>query len=199
MLETAPNLERTDRDGANIARHLPAMARERPDQVALVMGDGSDRAGRPIYRRLTFAELDLVSDRYAWGLSGVGIGQGTRVLSMVPAGLPLISLTFALMKVGAVPILIDPGMGRRNLIQCIAECAPEAMIGVPRAQIARLLFPQAFRTLRYSITVGSRLLPLGDLNLAELSLPLNTPFPLAPVGPDDSAALIFTTGSRTAP
>ena len=98
MLETAPNLERTDRDGANIARHLPAMARERPDQVALVMGDGSDRAGRPIYRRLTFAELDLVSDRYAWGLSGVGIGQGTRVLSMVPAGLPLISLTFALMR-----------------------------------------------------------------------------------------------------
>ncbi len=199
MPAIAPNPELTERDGANIARHLPAMARERPDQVALVMGDGQDRAGRPIYRRLSFAELDLVSDRYAWGLSGVGIGQGTRVLSMVPAGLPLISLTFALMKVGAVPILIDPGMGRRNLIQCIAECAPEAMIGVPRAQIARLLFPRAFRTLRNSITVGSRLLPLGDLNLAELSLPLNAPFPLAPVGPDDSAAIIFTTGSTGVP
>lgn len=183
----------------NIARHLPQMARERPDQLAVVMGDGRDRAGRPIYRRQSFAELNTVSDRYAWGLSAVGIGRGTRVLSMVPAGLPLISLTFALMKVGAVPILIDPAMGRRNLVQCIEECAPEAMVGVPRAQVARLLFRGAFASVRRSVNVGSRLLPLGDLNLADLSIPLRTPFPMADVAADEPAAIIFTTGSTGVP
>jgi acyl-CoA synthetase (AMP-forming)/AMP-acid ligase II len=185
--------------GANIARHLPLMARERPGQIAVVAGDGRDRAGRPIYRRLSFAELDRTSDRYAWGLSGIGIGRGTRVLSMVPAGVPLISLTFALMKVGAVPILIDPAMGRRNLAQCIEECAPEAMVGVPRAQIAGLIFRRAFRNVRRSVNVGSRFVPLGDVNLADLSVPLTTPYPVEPVRPDEPAAIIFTTGSTGVP
>lgn len=183
----------------NIARHLAQMARERPDQAAVIAGEGRDRAGRPLYRRLSFAELNLVSDRYAWGLGAVGVGRGTRVLSMVPAGLPLISLTFALMKLGAVPILIDPAMGRRNLVQCIAECAPEAMVGVPRAQLARRLFPAAFRSVRLSVNVGSRLVPLGDVNLADLSVPLNAPFAMADVAPDDPAAIIFTTGSTGVP
>lgn len=185
--------------GANIARHLPLMARERPDQTAVVAGDGHDRAGRPIYRRLSFAELDRTSDRYAWGLSAVGIGRGTRVLSMVPAGVPLISLTFALMKVGAVPILIDPAMGRRNLAQCIEECVPEAMVGVPRAQIAGMIFRRAFRSVRRSVNVGSRFVPLGDVNLADLSVPLATPYPVEPVAPDEPAAIIFTTGSTGVP
>ncbi|PDW03384.1 fatty acid CoA ligase family protein [Candidatus Viridilinea mediisalina] len=184
---------------ANIARHLPAMARERPDQVAVVMGEGRDRAGITIYRRLSFAELDRVSDRYAWGLSGIGLTQGTRVLSMVPAGLPLISMTFALMKLGAVPILIDPAMGRRNLVKCIEECEPQAMVGVPRAHVARMLFPRAFKTVQRSIMVGSRLAPFGDFNLADLSPPLDAPFPLAPVHANDDAAIIFTTGSTGVP
>jgi acyl-CoA synthetase (AMP-forming)/AMP-acid ligase II len=185
--------------GANIARYLPLMAAERPAQVAVVAGAGRDRAGHPIYRRLSFAELDRTSDRYAWGLSAVGIGRGTRVLSMVPAGIPLISLTFALMKVGAAPILIDPAMGRRNLAQCIEECVPEALVGVPRAHLAAAVFRRAFRSVRRRINVGSRFLPLGDVNLADLSVPLDTPFPVAPVAPDEPAAIIFTTGSTGVP
>lgn len=175
------------------------MAEQRPEQTAVVIGAGHDRAGRPIYRRLSFAELNRVSDRYAWGLSAVGIGRGTRVLSMVPAGIPLISLTFALLKAGAVPILIDPAMGRKNLAQCIAECAPEAMVGVPRAHLAGLLFRNAFSTMRRRIMVGSRFVPLGDVNLADLSVPINAPFPLAPVAADDPGAIIFTTGSTGVP
>lgn len=185
--------------GANIARYLPQMARERPEQTAVVAGVGQDRAGGPIYRRLSFAELDRVSDRYAWGLSASGIGPGTRVLSMVPAGIPLISLTFALLKVGAVPILIDPAMGRRNLAQCIEECAPEALIGVPRAHLVALIFPRAFRAARRRVVVGSRFIPLGDVNLADLSVPLEAPFPLEPVAPEAPAAIIFTTGSTGVP
>ncbi len=186
-------------DSANIARYLPRMAAERPDQVAVVVGGGRNRDGKVIYKHLSFAELNQVSDRYAWGLAGVGIGRGVRVLLLVPAGLPLIGLTFALFKVGAVPIMIDPAMGRRNLAQCIEECAPEAMIGVPRGHLARLVFPRAFRTVRRSVMVGSHYVPLGDVNLADLSVPVRSPFLIEPVVASDLAAILFTTGSTGVP
>ncbi|MEI6779036.1 MAG: fatty acid CoA ligase family protein [Chloroflexales bacterium] len=186
-------------DSANIARYLPRMATERPNQVAVVVGDGRNRAGKVIYKHLSFAELNQVSDRYAWGLAGVGVGRGVRVLLLVPAGLPLIGLTFALFKVGAVPIMIDPAMGRRNLAQCIEECAPEAMIGVPRGHLARLVFPRAFRTVRRSVMVGSHYIPLGDVNLADLSVPMRSPFLIEPVAASDLAAILFTTGSTGVP
>lgn len=190
----------TDADSANIARYLPRMAAERPGQVAVVAGGGRrNSAGKVIYQRLSFAELDQVSDRYAWGLAGVGIGRGVRVLLLVPAGVPLISLTFALFKAGAVPILIDPAMGRRNLAQCIEECQPAAMVGVPKGHLAQLAFPRAFRTVRRSVMVGSRYVPLGDVNLAELSAPIRSPFPAERVAKDDLAAILFTTGSTGVP
>ncbi|NNJ12492.1 AMP-binding protein [Chloroflexales bacterium ZM16-3] len=184
---------------SNIARYLPQMAAERPDQVAVVVGGGRNRAGKVIYRSLSFAELNQVSDRYAWGLAGVGIRRGVRVLLLVPAGLPLISLTFALFKVGAVPIMIDPAMGRRNLAQCIEECQPEAMVGVPRGHLARLTFPHAFRSVRRSVMVGSRYIPLGDVNLAALSAPIRAPFLIERVAADELAAILFTTGSTGVP
>lgn len=186
-------------DSANIARYLPQMAAERPDQTAVVAGAGRTRAGKAIYTRLSFAELNQVSDRYAWGLAGAGIGRGVPVLLLVPAGLPLISLTFALFKAGAVPILIDPAMGRRNLAQCIEECRPAAMIGVPRAHLARLAFPRAFRSVRRSVLVGSRYVPLGDVNLADLSAPIRAPFPIEQVAENERAAILFTTGSTGVP
>jgi non-ribosomal peptide synthetase component F len=65
--------------GANIARYLPAMAAAYPDRVAVL----SDAV---VGERLSFAELNRESDRLAWGLRGCGIGRGTRVLLMVPAG-----------------------------------------------------------------------------------------------------------------
>lgn len=182
----------------NIARYLPRMARERPHQVAVVTGVGRNAQGRAIYDQLTFAELDRESDRYAWGISGYGIQRGARVLLMVRAGLPLLSLTFALFKVGCVPILIDPAMGRRNLLECIDECAPTALIGVARAQIARVLFPSAFRTVRHSVTVGRRLFWDG-ITLDELYVDLHTPFPLAAMRDQDAGAIIFTTGSTGVP
>jgi acyl-CoA synthetase (AMP-forming)/AMP-acid ligase II len=182
----------------NIARFLPQMARERPNQVAVVTGVGRNAQGRVIYNQLTFAELDRESDRYAWGISGYGISRGARVLLMVRAGLPLLSLTFALLKAGCVPVLIDPAMGRRNLITCIDECAPDALIGVERAHIARLLFPSAFRTVRHSVTVGGRLF-WDAMTLDELHVQLDTAFPLAEMGDEHPAAIIFTTGSTGVP
>uniref|UniRef100_UPI002ACE83F2 AMP-binding protein n=1 Tax=Chloroflexus sp. TaxID=1904827 RepID=UPI002ACE83F2 len=183
--------------GANVARYLPWMAQHVPDQTAVVTGVGRDRAGKVIYRRQSFAGLHAASDRLAWGLTAYGLRRGMRVLLMVPAGGPLISLTFALLKAGCVPILIDPAMGRRNLAQCIAEAAPEALIGVPRAHLLRLVFARACATIKRAVSVGPAL--PGAVALRELDVPIKTPFALAEVTANDPAAIVFTSGSTGTP
>ena len=61
---------------------------------------------------------------------------------MVPPGLDFVALSFALFKLGVIPVLIDPGMGKENLLNCIEAVKPEAMIAIPKAHIARLIFEE---------------------------------------------------------
>ncbi len=176
----------------NIAAHLPEMARRQPDTPAIIFPRGN--------RRLTFRELDALSDRIAHGLVHHGIGRGVRTVLMVTPGPELFALTFALFKVGAVPVLIDPGLGVMNLKSCIAEAEPHAFIGIPRAHIARLLFGWGKGTLRTLITVGPRL-GWGGTSLKALThhAERDFPFPLAPTEADDTAAILFTSGSTGPP
>ena len=190
----------------NIAAYLPAQAKERPEQLAVVMQAGKKPRGRLIYSQrgryeaLSYAELDAYADALAWGLVGYGIGEGQRVLLMVPAGLPLIALTFALFKIGAAPILIDPAMGRQNMAQCIDECQPEAMIGVPRAHLLRAITPQAFRACRRFVVAGRRLPGAAALDtLEQMGRTITAPHPVANVAADALAAIVFTTGSTGVP
>jgi acyl-CoA synthetase (AMP-forming)/AMP-acid ligase II len=88
--------------------------------------------------------LDDDSDRIARGLLAMGIGPGTRLALLVPAGIDFISLVFGLFKAGAEAILIDPGMGRRSLIGCLAEAEPEGFVAVPLAQAVRCLLRRRF-------------------------------------------------------
>ena len=50
---------------------------------------------------------------------------------MVNPSLEFFALTFALFKLGAVPVLVDPGMGVRHLGQCLAEAEPAAASSLP--------------------------------------------------------------------
>lgn len=176
----------------NIAGHLPDMARRQPDTTAIIFPQRN--------RRLTFRELNILSDRIAHGLIRTGIGRGVRTALMVTPGPEFFALTFALFKVGAVPVLIDPGLGVKNLKSCLAEAEPHAFIGIPRAHIARCLFGWGKESLRIFITVGRRLFWEGT-TLAELlgQNVTDTPFPLAPTEKDDVAAILFTSGSTGPP
>jgi olefin beta-lactone synthetase len=182
----------------NIARFLPDMSRRCPQWPAVLDATGAATRNSALPDQLSFAELNRASDRYAWGLTAYGIRRGTRVLLMVPAGLPLICLTFALFKAGCVPILIDPAMGRRNLLQCIGDVEPAAMIGIERAHLARRLFPQPFRSLSHAVTVGRRLFWDG-VTLDQINPELQSVFPLEEMHDNDPAAIIFTTGSTGLP
>ncbi len=140
----------------NVARRLTAMAQSRPDAVAVVEPLDYDAGGKRRYRQFTFRELDEDSDRIAAGLCRLGVRPGTRLALLVPPGVDFIALVFSLLKAGAVAILIDPGMGRRNLIGCLAEAEPEGFVAIPLVQAVRARLRRRFPKARLNVTVGRR-------------------------------------------
>jgi acyl-CoA synthetase (AMP-forming)/AMP-acid ligase II len=129
----------------------------------------------------------------------MGVRPGTRLALLVPPSIDFITLVFALFKTGAISILIDPGMGRRNMIRCLSESRPEGFIGIPLAQAVRTLFRRRFPLAKFNLTVGRRWF-WGGPTLAELRRrQLSPSFRPAATKAEDHAAIIFTTGSTGPP
>jgi len=183
----------------NIAAHLPAMAERQPDTLAVALPAGRNDQDQPVYHQYTFAQLNGHSDRTAQALVAHGIRPGMRTVVMVPPCLEFFSLTFALFKIGAVPVLIDPGMGTKNLKICIAEAEPQAFIGVPKAHLARLLLGWGKSTLQHLVTVGRRFGWGGRSLNSLLKRASDQPYTMAPTYATDTAAILFTSGSTGVP
>lgn len=183
---------------ANIASHLAVMAQRQPDRPAVLFPARRDAQGVH-YTQYTFRELDTVSSQMARGFERIGIRRGTRTALLVPPSLDFFALTFALFKVGAVPVLIDPGIGLSHLANCLAEAEPHAFIGISKAQAARVLLGWA-PSVSVPVTVGARWFWGGHTLEQVRSLgATGDTFPLAVPAPEETAAILFTSGSTGPP
>ena len=181
-------------DPVNVAGHLRRTARSQPYKRAVVYPAGRDAYGRVTYAHLTFAQLERESARIAGGLEAAGITRGVRTVLMVKPGPEFFLLSFALFKVGAVPVVVDPGMGLQRMLECLGESRPEAFVGISKAHLLRLFYPRFFRTLRTWVTVGPRWCWGGPTLLHLLRRPWQA-YPPAGTIADEAAAILFTTGS----
>ena len=178
----------------NVAHYLKTMARVQPYRRVVVCPAGRDGNGRVAYSHLTFRQLDRESDCFAHGLIKAGITRGTRTIVMLRPSLEFFALTFAMFKIGAVPVMVDPGMGVRRMLSCLRESRAQALIGIPPAHVLRILCPGYFKGIQTSITVGRRWFWKG-LTLKQIrELPWK-PCPITDTGSDELAAILFTTGS----
>jgi acyl-CoA synthetase (AMP-forming)/AMP-acid ligase II len=187
----------------NIAQPLAENAARVPFRPAIVFPAGRDKKGRAKSTQFTFQQLNQECDRYAHGLYTFGVRKGARTLMMVRPGPEFIALVFALFKIGAVPVMIDPGMGRKAFLQCVAETEPVNFIGLTVAHVLRTLFPKAFKTVERSVTVGetwaNRLMAWDSTPLERIQSEGDDPFPCAATTTEDEAAVAFTSGSTGIP
>jgi len=186
-------------DVCNIAATLPGLASRFPDRIAMRCPGtrGPDGMAR-FDLTLTYRELDARSDAIAAGLARRGIVRGTRTVVMVRPSPEFFLLMFALFKAGAVPVLVDPGIDKRALKQCLDEAQPEAFIGIPLAHVARTVLRWA-SSARVRITTGERAW-LSDATLAQVEREgADAGSQLAATQPDDVAAILFTSGSTGVP
>jgi acyl-CoA synthetase (AMP-forming)/AMP-acid ligase II len=179
--------------GSNVARHLRIAATERPDGLATKSPLPVLASGEVRHESRTFRQLDQESDAAADHFSREGISEGTRVLLAVRPGHDLIVGMFGLLKLGAVPVAIDPGMGWSAFLACVRRSHPEALVGLRAATWLSYLPFAAFRSLRRRVTAG------GSAGRQALSATPPAPRPIAAVSRDSLAAILFTSGSTGAP
>jgi olefin beta-lactone synthetase len=181
---------------ANIARHLELMAARRPQAPAIKIPRGRSRGGDIDYLAFTFAELSAEARAWTERLASRGVHRGDRTLLAVRPGLPLIACAFALFRLGAVPVVIDPGMGWRNLLACVARTRPQALVGVPIAQLISRIFRGPFRSIAVRVTADRSL----TASLAPRPAQAGGPPPaIAESAPRELAAILFTSGSTGSP
>ena len=183
----------------NIASALPALAAQSPERIAMRCPGTRRGDGLAAYDvALSYGELDRRSDAIAAGLAARGVVRGTRTAVMVRPSPEFFLLMFALFKLGAVPVLIDPGIDKRALRQCLDEAAPEAFIGIPLAHVARVVLGWA-KSARIRITTG-RYAWLADDTLARIERAgAGAASQLADTRADEVAAVVFTSGSTGVP
>jgi acyl-CoA synthetase (AMP-forming)/AMP-acid ligase II len=182
----------------NVARRLTEMAARMPDALAVVVPRGRDKSGQRQYDTFTFRELDDETNRLASGLRALGVRPQSRIALLVPPSREFIALVFALFKAGAVIVLIDPGMGRGNLVRCLAEAEPEGFVAVPIVHAVRVVLRRKFSRARWNVTVGRRLFWGGATLDALRGLGSHEPL-CHDTSALDPAAVIFTTGSTGPP
>ena len=176
----------------NPAEKLRSNAEAFPDKVALHAGKKIKE--QIIYHSFTYAEIEKQSNEFANFLSKSGIRQGDKAVLMVKPSVTLYAIVYALFKIGAIPVIVDPGMGIKRMLHCYKSTKASAFIGIPIAHLIRKLSPKTFASLKVNIVVKGEMLVSsafatkpGKRDFAE--------FPIAPTQPDDLAIINFTTGS----
>ncbi|MFN8576336.1 MAG: fatty acid CoA ligase family protein [Candidatus Sericytochromatia bacterium] len=185
-------------DYVNIASALDTTAEKQPDKLAILYPETRNSKGEVEYSSYTFRQLLEQSNIIADGLEKFGIKKGCRTVLMVKPSLEFFALTFALFKAGIVPVMIDPGMGTKNLKTCISEAEPEAFIGIPKAHIARLILGWGKNTIKKNVTVGNKLF-WGGTTLKEIKKLGSSNYKNAETKKEDMAAILFTSGSTGVP
>ena len=178
----------------NIALGLKKAQEAYPYKRAVVYPAARDKAGRVLYSQITFTQLEQESDRLAYNLERIGIVRGTRTILMVRPGMEFFIIVFAMFKVGAIPVVVDPGMGIERMLQCLEEGRPVAFIGIEKAHLLRKLKPRYFKSVKHWVTVGNRWF-WGGYTLDQLLTGPYKPYSHAKTTRDETAAIVFTTGS----
>ncbi|WP_322409814.1 alpha/beta fold hydrolase [Microbacterium invictum] len=164
----------------------------RDDDATAVIEMGATGATR----RVSWRQLDDRVRTLAAGLTALGVRAGDRVSLLVPPGPTLTAIIYACLRVGAVVVVADAGLGLKGLTRAVRGAWPDVVIGeLPGLTAARVL---GWPGLRISVptlpAVTARALgirySLADVTRAGAAADL-PPIP----GPDDPAAILFTSGS----
>ncbi len=193
-----------DDEGVSVHQIVEAVSHAQPNACDLIHECARKEPGVTAFidlkagTRQTFEELSTTIARAASRLKNLGVRPRDRVAVFVGDGPRFVVVVNALFHLGAVPVLIDPGMGLDNVAACVREQRPRALVGIARAQLLRLLRREAFDAIEVHVVVdgwfpGAATLRLWGDDTHDAYLPMHRQASTEP------AAVLYTSGSTGAP
>jgi len=167
----------------NITSRLNLSVDAHPDKPVFIFFSARDKK----WETLTYQQLAHLVERFASGLLAEGVTPNMTAALMTPPSVDFFALAFAMLKVGVVPIILDPAIGLKKVGECIAEARPDIFIGNTLTHTLRILFGWGKDSVKHHFTIES---VKGQRSKVKNPIP-NSQSP--------SAAIIYTSGSTGIP
>ncbi|MCU1554613.1 MAG: hydrolase [Arthrobacter sp.] len=150
-------------------------------------------------RSLSWQQLDRKILDLSAGLREAGVGSGSRVSLMVPPGVDLTIALYACLRLGAVVVVADAGLGTKGLSRAVKAATPDFLIGIDKALAAASVLGWPGRRISVQdLPPARRRLLNVETSLAALARPgagRGSELPTGTVDPAAPAAVLFTSGS----
>lgn len=182
----------------NVADQITEQAMALPHKRSVVAVSGKDSFGNYRYVHYTFIQLEKRINQFANSLKKNGVSKGDKVLVFVKPCLDFSAIAFALFKMGACPVFIDPGMGKKAFLSAVKECAPKVLIGIPKALFLQYLFFKWFKSVKIRFVYAPFSLP-GAKSLAREADKASFAFDSETMSDKEPAAILFTSGGTGRP
>ena len=173
----------------NLVEVLSQIAERQPHTIALKLPSRIE--GQLAYRECSFSDMQYEVDLLATYLFANKFSKGKKVLLLVPPGEDLLISVFALLRLGAIPVVIDPGMGFKNFIACARKIQPDFLLATPKVRLPLLLL-KAWIKIKKIVFVTNKL--KRKLRRQNFVCHLQQENDL-----EATAAVLFTSGSTGAP
>ncbi|OLU33792.1 (2,3-dihydroxybenzoyl)adenylate synthase [Pseudomonas sp. PA27(2017)] len=169
---------------------LSDQAQQTPNREALIDGP----------RRWTYAQLEQQAHTLAAGLASLGIVAGQRVLVQLPNIAEFFSVTFALLRLGAIPVFVLPAHRENELLHlaqisdAVAYITVDTWLGFDYRPLARRLRDQV-KGIRQIVAVGQA----EEFTALQDCLNLSSTAPTLPPSPREVAVLLLSGGTTGLP
>ncbi|ETR72486.1 MAG: peptide synthase [Candidatus Magnetoglobus multicellularis str. Araruama] len=193
--ETASVTSRST-EQANISGYIVELAQVSAYKQAIISLSGRDNNSKMAYTHLTFRQFNQRSSELARGLQQAGVIRGTKTALQMQPGIDWFSIVYALLKIGAVPILIQPSLGYARIAQCIKAVEPEVLISEPKYQVAPMIYSSSYQSIHLQISTHRRWFSKG-ICIRDLQKNDPTTIQIAEMRSHDPGIIIFSTSCES--
>ncbi|MEW1706114.1 alpha/beta fold hydrolase [Microbacterium sp. NPDC089190] len=169
-------------------------ARRDDDDTAVIDMTTASGDGGPL--RVSWRQLAARVDEIAAGLDAFGVRAGDRVSLLVQPGPTLTAALYACLRIGAVVVVADRGLGIRGLSRAVRGAVPDVVIGeVAGLAAARALGWPGRRISSASLPAATSRALGVEASLSDLARAGRGRTLPEPPAADAEAAVLFTSGS----